>query len=161
MSATAVYRFAGGISGGSSKTAEFIAERIRQPRQQLQNSYVLGQQAKGSINDLQQIFYECRYENWDGYDALPVFAHTFRSAYEFLETLPLGTSAPSIGAEPDGHITLEWYNSPRRIVSISISPDGDLHYAALIGASKAYGTEPFIGEIPKEVMGLINRVTSA
>lgn len=161
MSATAVCRFTGGISGGSSETAEFIADSIEQSRQQLQNSYALGQKAKGSINDLQQIFFECRHENWDGYRALPVSAHTFRSAYEFLEALPLGTPAPSIGAEPDGYITLEWYDSPRRTISISISPDGDLHYAALIGASKAYGTESFIGEIPKEIIGLIHRITSA
>lgn len=161
MSATAACQFTGGISGGSSKTAEFIANCIKQPRQQLQNSYALGQKAKGSLNDLQQIFYECCHENWDGYGALPVSAYTYRSAYEFLEALPLGTPAPSIGAEPDGHITLEWYESLRRILSVSISPDSDLHYAALIGTSKAYGTEPFLGEIPKEVIGLIHRITSA
>jgi len=56
----------------------------------------------------------------------------------------IGVSAANVGAESDGHITFEWYTSPRHILSISVSPDGKLHYAALIGSRKAYGTEDFL-----------------
>lgn len=161
MAAIALRQFTGVISGGASETAGFIAEQIQKGRQQLQGSYALGQQAKGSLNELYQIFEECRQANWDGYGATPVTVRAFQLAYEFLEALALGTPAPSIGAEPDGHITLEWYHSPRRTLSISVSPEGDLHYAALMGASKAYGTEPFFDEVPKEIMDLIHRITAA
>ncbi|MFH0937823.1 MAG: hypothetical protein V1899_00835 [Planctomycetota bacterium] len=65
---------------------------------------------------------------------------------------------PSVGAEPDGHVTLEWHHSSRRTLSVSVSPDGELHYAALFGASKVYGTEPFFGNVPKSILDLISQV---
>ena len=68
---------------------------------------------------------------------------------------------PSIGAEPDGQITVEWYRSPQRTLSVSISPDGELHYAALLGSAKTCGTEPFTGAVPNVVADLIHRVTAA
>jgi hypothetical protein len=46
-------------------------------------------------------------------------------------------------------------------LSVSVSPDGELHYAALLGLSKAYGTEPFFGEAPRPILDLIFRVGSA
>ena len=161
MSAIALRQLAAVASGGASETAVFIAEEKQKSRQQLQDSYALGQLGKGSLNELYRIFAECHQANWDGYGAAPVSVLAFQLACEFLEALPLGTPAPSIGAEPDGHITLEWYHSPRRTLSISVSPEGDLHYAALTGASKAYGTEPFFDEVPKEIMDLIHRITAA
>ena len=161
MAAIALRQFNAVTSGGASEAAGFVDRQRQESRRQLQGSYILGQQAKGSINELCQVVEECRQANWDGYGAAPVSVRAFQLAYEFLEALPLGTSAPSVGAEPDGHITLEWYRSPRRTLSISVSPEGELHYAALMGASKAYGTEPFFGEVPKELMDLIQRITSA
>jgi hypothetical protein len=117
--------------------------------------------AKGVFDELFQTFEECREPNWDGYGAQPVSQDTYHLAYEFLEALPLGTPAPSPGAEPDGHLTMEWYRSPHRILSVSISPDGELHFAALVGSAKIYGTEPFIGEVPKIISDLIQRVMAA
>ena len=57
-----------------------------------------------------------------------------------VESLPLGFPKPSIGSEPDGQLTLEWYKSPRRSLSVSVDPDGLLHYAGLYSASKRYGS---------------------
>gem|GEM_PF-6609959 len=42
---------------------------------------------------------------------------------------------------------------------VSISADGNLHFAALLGLTKAYGTEPFVGEVPKIISDLIQRIT--
>lgn len=114
--------------------------------------------ANKTFDDLILIFEECREANWDGYQAEPVSEDTYQLAAQILKALPLGTSMPAISAEADGHLTMEWYRSPRRTLSVSISPQGELHYASLIGASKAYGTEPFIGEVPETIMNLINRV---
>ena len=104
---------------------------------------------------------ECGSPNWDGYGAAPVIEETLRQGYRFLAALPLGTPAPSVGAEPDGHIVFEWYHSPRRTLSVSVSSEGELHYAALLGLSKAHGTEPFFGEVPQAILDLIRRVVSA
>jgi hypothetical protein len=43
---------------------------------------------------------------------------------------------------------------------VSISPDGELHYAALLGSAKTSGTEPFVGDVPKVICDLIARVTA-
>jgi hypothetical protein len=74
--------------------------------------------------------------------------------------MPLGFPNPSVGAEPDGHLTFEWHRSSRRTLSISVSPEGKLHYAALLDSSKAYGTESFLGTVPKIILDLIHRVCS-
>lgn len=158
MTTLALQQFPFASSGGTSTTADFIAEQIQEWRRRLQDSNVLGRQIKTSISELHQVFAKCYVSDWDGYGAAPISIRTFRSAQILLETLPLGTPAPSIGAEPDGHLTLEWHHSPYRTLSVSVSPEDELHYAALIGKSKQYGTEPFYGELPLTISTLIHRV---
>lgn len=148
-------------SRGTSATAEFIAKQAQERRQKWLSSYTFGQQLSVSVKDLHQIYQECSQTNWDGYEAMPVAVETYELAYQFLEALPLGTSAPTLGAEPDGHITFEWFQSPRRMLSVSISPEGDLHYAALLGSSTHYGTEPFYGEAPATILDIIRRISAA
>lgn len=161
MSAIPFPAFEALISRGTSDTARFVAKRGEQGRQRLQESYTLGMSGKGVFTELGAVVNECLVPNWDGHGAAPVRYDVYRMAYQFLEAMPLGTPAPSVGAEPDGHLTLEWYRHPRRILSVSVSPEGELHYAAMLGPSKAYGTEPFFGEVPKGILDLIRRVTAA
>lgn len=141
-----------------SLTAEFIADEITQNRRYMQSSMYWGLNANSVRDELCDIYDKCREPNWDGYGAQPVTAETYRYAYLFLESMPWNTPVPSVGAEPDGCLTLEWHHSPRRTLSVSFSPDGDLHYAALLGASKAFGSEPFFGEVPQTIAELTNRV---
>ena len=75
--------------------------------------------------------------------------------------LPLGTGAPTVGAEPDGEIALEWYFSPRYVLSVSVSATRELHYAASLGMRKAYGTELFGSSVPKIILELIRDVRFA
>jgi hypothetical protein len=72
-----------------------------------------------------------------------------------IDSLPLGFLRPSIGAEPDGHITLEWRRSPRRVLSVSVDPDGFLHYAGLFGNNKRFGTLTFFSTPPEELLQLV------
>lgn len=159
MTASPIFFF--GLSGsrGNSETAKFVENETQQGRRQLQESRVLGLRGKGAFDDLSQVYADCLEPNWDGYGAMPVSEATYRLAYQFLEALPLGAPVPSCGAEPDGHLTLEWHRSPRWTLSISVSPEGELHYAALLGTRKAYGTEPFFGDAPRTIMDLIQQVT--
>lgn len=142
----------------TSETAQYIAEQSNEGRRCMQSAYSLGLGVMGDFDELYKMVKQCSVENWDGYGATPVTLETFRQAINALETLPLGTIAPTVGAEPDGHITLEWYKTPRRTLSVSISPEGELHYAALLGQKKRCGTEPFCGEVPDVIMDIIRQV---
>ncbi|MDQ6950427.1 MAG: hypothetical protein Q9M26_02035 [Mariprofundales bacterium] len=101
---------------------------------------------------------ECEMSGWDGYNAVPVDPLSVSLAKQFLESLPLGCEAPTIGAEPDGQVTLEWYRAPTLMLSVSVSPTGELHYASLLGASKRYGSEPFSGVVPESVLDLVRKI---
>jgi hypothetical protein len=135
--------------------SEALNSWAQTPRQEVRRS-VLGHQE--ALEELWDVWNECREANWDGYDAYPVEQETYRAAYLLIDSLPLGFPRPSIGAEPDGQVTLEWYKSSRRCLSVSVDPDGLLHYAGLYGASKCYGTMPFIGTAPNELIRLARDV---
>jgi len=161
MAASAIISIGSAPTHGASETAWFVAVEAEEGRRRLQESYAFGMAGKGVLSELLQTVKECRDPNWDGYGAEPVSDITYHVAEQFLKALPLGTPAPSIGAEPDGHLTVEWYRSLRRTLSVSISSEGDLDYAALIGSAKAFGTEPFLGEAPRTIVDLIHRVMAA
>jgi hypothetical protein len=101
---------------------------------------------------------QCRCAGWDGFDASPVSDETISKASRFLGALPHDTPKPTIGAEPDGDVTFEWYKTPQRLLSVSISRGGKLHYAALIGPDKKRGTEDSPGEVSQMILSLIRRV---
>jgi len=143
-------------SRGESKEAFYVAEMATAGLSHLRNSNTFGWPS----NELHEVFMECSEENWDGFDAIPVSTFSYDYAMQFLKVLPVWTEAPSFGAEADGQMTMEWYRSPRRVLSISFSPDGRLYYAALLGENRAYGTEVFFGKIPESILILINKVTA-
>lgn len=108
-----------------------------------------------ALEELWDVWDECRTANWDGYQALPVERETYHAAYVLIESLPLGFPRPAIGAEPDGQLTLEWHKSPSRTLSVSVDPNGFLHYAGLYGANKQFGTLAFFSTAPSELIQLV------
>ena len=142
-------------SRGASETASFILQRREEGCRQLQNSYSLKFRSQDVLLALEDVVRESSRENWDGYGAAPVRSETVQQALKFLNGLPLGISAPSVGVEPDGQLTLEWYRSPRHVLSVSVTPDGNLHYAAISGLRTSYGTEPFFDTVPRAIVDLI------
>jgi hypothetical protein len=144
------------MSRGNSKTAQYLDNTNPVKEQYFRQSAAFSKQP--AYNELVTVWEECKTANWDGDEAFPVREETFRNTYYFIEALPLGFPLPSVGAEPDGHLTLEWYRHPRWTLSISISPEGILYYAALFGNSDVRGSEVFFGEIPKILLNLIQRV---
>ena len=80
------------------------------------------------------------------------------AAIRFVESLPLGFPQPAVSAEPDGHINLEWYRNPRRVISVSIGPADRLHWAALIGSESPRGSVRLIDRIPESILRYISRV---
>ena len=78
-----------------------------------------------------------------------------------LESEPARPVVPSVGAEPDGDITLEWYRATNWVLSVSVSADGILYYAALLGSEDPRGTCQFDGEVPDTILYWIGRVGAA
>lgn len=144
---------------GAGPEARFIAKQSEEGRRRLREAHSIGLGAERAFEELFVVARECGMPNWDGYGASSIAFQTFTHACRFLGALPLGIPAPSVGAEPDGHVTFEWHRSPRWTLSLSISPEGDLHYATLLGSSKVYGTEPFFGETPPRILELIRQVS--
>ncbi len=104
----------------------------------------------------------CEKPGWDGYRAEPVTLDAYRCAYRLVEHLPADIPMPSVGAEPDGHLTLEWYQSPSRVLSVSVGPAGELNYAALLGeTSRRTGSEVFQNRVPGDLLQLIHQVLVA
>jgi hypothetical protein len=144
------------LSRGNSPTAQYI-DKISQANQRY-FALIVALSKQPAIDELIVTWEECKIPNWDGYDAFPVKAETLNYAYAFIQALPLGFPLPSVGAEPDGHLTLDWYRDPHWTISVSVSPEGVLYYAALLGNSDPRGSEPFSGEIPKRLLRLIQEV---
>ena len=161
MTAGVALMYGVGASRGVSPSAQFVAERSGSTRRDFRSAVSFSPFHKTALDQLFDVSEECSKFGWDGFGALPVSHETYLSAYRLLESLPANIPSPSIGAEPDGHVTMEWYLSPRRTLSISLSPEGEIHYAALNGASKAYGSEPATGQLPNRLLDLVKQVTGA
>ena len=114
-----------------------------------------------TIEELAKLAEECSDANWDAQGAAAVDLKTLEHAQRLVEALPGELSDPSIGVEADGHLTLEWYRDSNHVVSVSVSPDSDLFYAALFGNSDIRGRERFRETVPEIVLGSIRRVDEA
>lgn len=142
---------------GESEAARFVDQQVARHYLFLHRSTALG--IEHLIHEeLAEVWEECGQPDWDAYNALPVSRDSVVNAQRLLLALPLGTRLPSIGAVPSGNISLEWHHSRRRSLTVTVSPDGDLHYAALLGPGRTCGTEPFFDEAPQIILDLIARV---
>jgi hypothetical protein len=141
---------------GVSGEAEYIQREVEANWRMLQETQSLG--SADLFDDLEELADECGEADWDGYGAMPVEAETIEEAKRFARTLPTAVARPTVAAEPDGQVAFEWHVAPARTLSVSISAEGELHYSALIGTSRHYGTEPFLGECPRSILDLIERV---
>ncbi|MBI5155072.1 hypothetical protein HZA57_07530 [Candidatus Poribacteria bacterium] len=108
--------------------------------------------------EIESVARECSVPGWDGYGALPVQPSTVERTRSLLMRMPTGLPEPEIGAEPDGAITLEWHGRSSRALSVSVASDGPLHYAAIIGSSKCWGTEEFHLSFPERLRRLVAEV---
>ena len=139
----------------TGRAAEWIDLAARQYREEFRKSSLGHREA---LEELGDVWDECRYPDWDGYGALPVEQDTLRAAYSLIESLPLGFPRPSIGAEPDGQLTLEWRKSPRHILSVSVDPDGYLHYAGIFGTDKSHGSITYFSTPPDKLLQLVREL---
>jgi len=145
-------------SRGSSEAADYIEEQREEWQNIIEESFYLGLDLKYLIDELYTIVEECKKKGWDGYEADPISERTFINSYNFIKSIPFGIEAPTVSVEPDGHIVFEWYHTQTRLLSVSIGLNGLLHYAALLGPRKYFGTDPFLNFIPNSIINLILQV---
>lgn len=145
---------------GASPEAEHLERVFSDNQDRLQHdSRALG--IADAFRELFDVASDTRLPDWDGYGASPISRASYRNASKLLQSLPLGVPNPSMGVDPDGEVTIEWFGSPNRTLSISVSPDGLLHYSAVIGSSKVYGTEPFFGPLPSRIFQTLYQIWAA
>ncbi len=102
--------------------------------------------------------YEDAHEDgWDGEGAASANPDSFAHALKLLALLPSWVPNPDIYVDPDGEMCFEWDSGRRSVFSISIGRDGTLTYAGLFGSAKQHGVEPFIDEIPGNLLENISR----
>lgn len=148
-----------GCSGQDFSAGNFIDQQMSELSTHLQKSKVLGFAARGVFGELEKTFSECGVDGWDGGKAKAISGEVLWNAQVFLESFPWGSESPEIGAEPDGAISLEWYRSPSRVVSVSINPGGWVYYAAIIGAKRRHGVDPVSFFVSGDLLDLIGEVT--
>lgn len=108
--------------------------------------------------ELAEVWGECQSPNWDGFRGLPISRETLRQVYFLLEELPSNVPAPGLSAHPDGAIALEWYCSKNRQILLSVI-DGEIHYAAKLGANRHHGSFTIVNGWPKSLLSLISKIS--
>ena len=100
-----------------------------------------------------------RCPNWDGHGALPVNERAKALAADLVATLPRLRSQPEVVVDPDGSIGFDWQKAADQILSLSLSGEGMLAYAALQGRNRSRGTLEFSpGHLPKIVSEFIELI---
>lgn len=141
---------------GTSDAARLLERTRKAIYQRCDNSVTLSRnEAMEAIFDA----WQSKDEAWKlSADEVGISDEVKDTAIRFIQNLPLGFPQPEVSAEPDGHINLEWYRNPRRVLSVSIAPSNRLHWAALIGTESPRGAVRFIERIPKTILDQIARV---
>ena len=111
-----------------------------------------------NMREFQNMFFDTKEENWDGYAARPVSAATYYRAKAFLKQCLGRYPAPASGATPTGSFSFEWYVAPTKRCIVSISEEDELAYAGLFGSATVHGTETFHGELPPAFSQYLGRL---
>ncbi len=140
-------------------TPEFrLLEQTQQAmREAFAHSYTVGMQAV--LDELEQVWQECRRKDWDGQGARPLTGRAKEAAIEFLKAFPPGTAAPEVGADPLGYFSFSWMPRPGWALSVAVTPQRELEYAVLLGSQRHCGRLPFYGELPPELAKWLEKVT--
>ena len=144
---------------GFSDSARFVDKQSKESRKHLQPFFSYGRRSD-LFSELDSVAEEISQPGWNGNNEEPVSQESYYKAYCLAEMLPLELPNPTVGADPDGELTFEWYRAPHRLLSLSIGADGFIHYVARIGPNKHHGREEFFDEMPKRLVELAQGVVT-
>jgi hypothetical protein len=83
------------------------------------------------LKQVDQLGEECSQPNWNGYTSDPINKETICNVKNVIRSIDLSYPLPTLGVEPDGYITLEWYKNTHNLLSLSIGSDIYMYYAGL------------------------------
>ncbi len=113
------------------------------------------------LAELLAVWHQSNTANWDGYGATAIAEKTLHLTEVLVEKLPPHAPLPDVGAEADGHMTLEWRNGSDRLISVSVDPNLRLHYVAVIDREQHHGCVPYSPILPRSILNLVLDVTGA
>lgn len=118
----------------------------------------LVQEAKKTIETLNEICEEYSKEDWDGYGANPISFDAIQEAKKFIQLLPYKFPQPEVVPEPTGEVGLEWYKDKDSTFVISFNGRKTLAYAGIFGNEKTHGTIYFEDLIPQIIYEEIKKL---
>lgn len=110
------------------------------------------------LDDLLALAQEAGTADWNGYGAEPLRKASLQNAESLLRSFGLGAAHPCLGASNAGWVTMQWARSATWTLSLMITDDGLIHWAALLGSSRSSGTMPLNAAAVQELLKTINRV---
>lgn len=140
-----------------SEEGAWLRELLRRIHDRFLSSEALSGKVTTVVDELLDVYTECSEPDWDGADALPVSTESLEAAGCFLLSLPHGFPMPEVSADAQGEIHLEWFASPRRLLTISFGSNA-LHYAGRFGAGTVRGREALGLPVPESLIVNIRRV---
>ncbi|OGA37728.1 MAG: hypothetical protein A3G24_02805 [Betaproteobacteria bacterium RIFCSPLOWO2_12_FULL_62_13] len=113
---------------------------------------------RGVLANLDELYERCSQPGWDGYDAMPITEDTYNEARELIALLPALCPPPDATPDPSGHVSFEWYRSPRKVLVVSVNGTKMLTFARLLGARKMSGAEPYDKSLPQSIVDSLARL---
>lgn len=150
------------VAGGGSATspeAHAVHRAASQVVKLTERSQALFGEKAVALSQLAALATECAEQGWDGEGAAAIDSNAILMAERFLRALPDGIPMPEFAPEPDGSISVDWIQSRKRLLSLSISHSNRLAYAWLDGSDKGHGVASFDGQnVPPRVLESINSI---
>ena len=154
-----IWNFGGTGVGDAARYVRVQVEKARQHGESTETHRV--PVAAHLLKEISDIWVECSKPNWDGYGAFPVNPNAISEAIDFAKLVPSWLPQPEVAAEPDGAIGFEWNAGNDRVFVASVSGNGIIVYAGLLGpGNKAHGTTVFGGRTPNDIFQFVSRVFS-
>lgn len=149
------------IAAWTDRALGETAQRLQQSVHSLAlpRSPSLGEVERDAFWDaLNAAYLHSQVSEWIEAGNLPAQPSTYGYAKQFVASLPSSVKMPDVAVDLDGEILLEWDHGPRRVMSISVSRDGTLAYAALLGFTRLHGTTHFRETLPLAVNEALEKV---
>ena len=121
---------------GVSDSANALQRQSEELQRHFAQSITFGEHLCETLENLLKAKEEYSVDNWDGYGARAIDELSYQKAVRFALSLPSSIPTPEVHVDPDGEVTFEWYEGPRRVFSVSIGSNYELSYAGLFGANK-------------------------
>jgi len=125
------------------------------------SSITLAASNSAPLDSLFEAFTSALHPDWDGLGAAPADPRALANAIQFLLSLPTTFPAPDVGVDPDGDMEFEWDCGPERVFTLTISPDGVINYAGMVGSSIFHGSELLYEGLPSALSAALARVVPA